>query len=369
MKPVEVKVGGSEFRMPTRKSSSTLPCSKGRESGQYPKEDAGHQLTVPLVPYDTPVQGLAGILESCGEGRQMVSTSRQHSHVAEKIITYSRLLGAGSSDNLEKRKVLATPPLRLEVPAVTAGTSHSRQTNLQVVDQRSEEQTETEEDVGFHGRKFGSFEDSLHGGGGGDSKGNVELEERSGYSDQRENDCSDEEQDTEHGSSGQRQEGCFVGGSLSALSGGMESEIGASSGGPHNDREQNDRMQTKEMDDDGGDGDVATGGASKSWGKRKADASLTPMAKKKQARKVVTVVDDARCAFDASQETVGEVAKKRKEGSRIRKTSQPKRVARSSRRPKSDDSSGDAEGVDPRRSDLFAEDETETKRPRAVDMT
>ncbi|GBG75591.1 hypothetical protein CBR_g20222 [Chara braunii] len=312
-----------------------------------------------LVPYDTPVQGVAGVLKSCGEARQVPSTSQEHSDVVQKVITYSKRSGAGSSDKPAKRNQLATPPPQLQGPAATTGTSRSRQTDLQAIDQRSEEQTEMEEDVGFRGRDVGFLEDSRHEGAVGDIEGNVELEQRTGGSERCGDDCSDEEQDTEYGGSGRREEESFAGG--------MECEMGASSGGPHNDREQSDRMQNEDVEDDGGDDDVETGGASKVRGKRKANASLTPAAMKKQARK--EVVDDARCALDASQETLGEAAKKRKEGSRIRKTSQPKRVARSSRLPKSDDSSDDAEGVGPRRPDLIAEDETEMKRPRAVNMT
>ncbi|GBG72199.1 hypothetical protein CBR_g11131 [Chara braunii] len=238
-KPFEAKGGGTEFRI-VHSVDFLNKTNIYRKSGQYPKVDAGCQFTGPLVPYDTPVQGVADILKSCGEARQVPSTSQQHSDVAQKVITYIRRSGAGSSDKAEKRKQLATTPPQLQGPAATAGTSRSRQTDLQAVDQRSEEQTETEEDVVFRGRDVGSLEDSRHGGAGGDSEGN---------------------------------------------------------------------------------------------------------------------------------ETLGEAANKRKKGTRFRKTSQPKRVARSSRFPKSDDSSDDAEGVGPRRPDLIAEDETETKKPRAVDIT
>ncbi|GBG90189.1 hypothetical protein CBR_g50370 [Chara braunii] len=269
MKPFEAKGGGSEFRM-VHPVDFLNKTNSYRKCGQYPKVDVGHQFTGPLVPYDTPVQGVAGVLQSCGEARQVPSTSQQHSDVAQKVITYSRRSGAGSSDKVAKRKQLATPPQKLQGPAATTGTSHSRQTDLQAVNQRSEEQTETEEDVGFCGRDVGSLEDSRDGGAGGDSEGNVELEQRPGGSGRCGDDCSDEE--------------------------------------------YNDRNKVK-------------------W------------------------------------ETLGEAAKKRKEGSCFRKTSQPKRAACSSRLPKSDDSSDDAEGVGRRRPDLIAEDEMETKRPRAVDMT
>ncbi|GBG78180.1 hypothetical protein CBR_g26213 [Chara braunii] len=317
MKPFEAKGDGSEFRM-VHPVDFLNKTNSYRKSVQYPKVDAGHQFTGPLVPYDTSVQGVAGVLKSCGEG-------------------------AGSSDKAAKRKQLATTPPQLQRPAATTGTSRSRKTDLQAVDQWSEEQTETEEDVGFRGRDVGSLEDSRHWGAGGDSEGNVELEERPGGSGRCDNDCSDEEHNERE-----------------------QSEMGASSGGPHNDMEQSERMQNEDEQDDGGDGDVETGGASKSRGKRKANASRTPAAMKKRVRK--EVVDDARYALDASQETLGEAAKKHKEGIRFRKTSQPKRAARSSRLPKSDDSSDDAEGVGPRRPDLSVEDETKTKRPRAVDM-
>ncbi|GBG63692.1 hypothetical protein CBR_g39004 [Chara braunii] len=300
MKPFEAKGGGTEVRM-VHPVDFLNKTNSYRKSGQYPKVDAGYQSTGPLVPYDTPVQGIAGILKSCGEARQVPSTSQQHSDIAQKVITYSRQSGPGSSDKAAKRKQLATTPPQLQGPAATAGTSRSRQTDLQVVDQRSEEQTETEEDVEFRGRDVGSLEDSRHGGVGGDSEGNVELEQRPGGSG-RCDDCSDEEHNDRE-----------------------QSEMGASSGGPHNDMEQSERMQNEDEQDDGGDGDVETGGAWKSRGKRKANASLTPAAMKKRAIK--EVVDDARCALDASQETLGEATKKRKEGSRFRKTSQPKRAA------------------------------------------
>ncbi|GBG86766.1 hypothetical protein CBR_g42050 [Chara braunii] len=76
-----------------------------------------------------------------------------------------------------------------------------------------------------------------------------------------------------------------------------------------------------------------------------------------------------RSRFEGKLWTLGEVDVKCKSSARICKTSQPKKPVRPSRRQKSDDSSDDAEGVAPRLLSLPDDDEQETKKPSAVNMT
>ncbi|GBG84085.1 hypothetical protein CBR_g37960 [Chara braunii] len=147
----------------------------------------------------------------------------------------------------------------------------------------------------------------------------------------------------------------------------MEWEKVAAGGGVGAGAVRGSEMGDEKLEEEREDVDASAGLASKGRGKRTAQSSPKPAAPKKQPRR--KVVDETRVALDASQGTLGDVDVKCKSSARIRKTSQPKKPVRPSRRQKSDDSCDDAEGGAPRLLSLPYDDEQDTKKPSAVNMT
>ncbi|GBG70508.1 hypothetical protein CBR_g6636 [Chara braunii] len=190
---------------------------------------------------------------------------------------------------------------------------------------------------------------------------NAEREDSRGDEARARGDGEDDENEGECGG-GQDHMDC----EKAAASGGV---LGGNVGGSEmEDQEMEDEeMEDEEMKDEGQDVDVSTELTSKGRGKRTAESSPKRAAPKKQARR--KVVQDARLALDAAAGTPGEAGVESKSKARVRKTSQPRKPLRPSRHPKSDDSSDDAEGVAPRLLSIPDDDEPETKKPKAVNMT
>ncbi|GBG85661.1 hypothetical protein CBR_g40393 [Chara braunii] len=233
-----------------------------RKSGQFPTVAAGHQLTLPIVPFDDPAESLAGL------------------------------------------------------------------------------------SVAHPGEGFCDVNELWQSGGGAEARVRADVEH-----DKDEGECG----------SGERRE--HVRGAVDH----MEWEKVEVSGGVGGGSVSGSEMEDEELEDEGGDAGVSAGLTSKRKGKRTAQSSPTPAAPKKQSRR--KVMDEARVALDASQGKLGEADVKCKSSARVRKTSQPRRPVRPSRRQKSDDSSDDAEGVAPRLLPLPDDDEQETKKPSVVNMT
>ncbi|GBG75056.1 hypothetical protein CBR_g19569 [Chara braunii] len=293
-----------------------------RKSGQFLTVAAGHQLSLPLVPFDAPVESLAGLSTCYNDRRQVVSTPQQPAGGKQKVITYQRRSGGGPSGNLPKKKGLARPPSDLPGSSRFGAISRSRDTAQRGMDEESDE--ETGEDELVHQLQSRLLATPRHIKGEGS---------------------------------------CDVGGGADH----MEWEKVAAGDGVGGGVVRGSEMRDEELEDEGEDVDASAGLASKGRVKRTAQSSPKPAAPKKQARR--KAVDEARVALDASQGTLGDVDVKCKSSARIRKTSQPKKPVRPSRHQKSDDSSDDTEGVAPRLLSLPDDDKQETKKPSAVNMT
>ncbi|GBG81123.1 hypothetical protein CBR_g31799 [Chara braunii] len=118
-----------------------------RKSGQFPTVASGHQLALPLVPFDAPVESLAGLSTCSSDRRQVVSTPQQPVCGNEKVITYQRRSGGGSSGNVPKKKVLAKPPLNLPESSRAGASSRSRDTSQRRMDEESDDETEDDKRV------------------------------------------------------------------------------------------------------------------------------------------------------------------------------------------------------------------------------
>ncbi|GBG68061.1 hypothetical protein CBR_g1182 [Chara braunii] len=329
-----------------------------RKNGQFPTVTAGHQLTLPIVPFDAPAESLVGLSACSNDRRQVVSTQQQPVGGKETIITYQRRLAGGSSGNIPKKKVVVGPPSNLLVSSRAGASSRSRDTSQRRMDEESNE--ETEDDA--QGRQVRSRLIATPGHIQGEGSCDVnERRQSGGGAEARVRDDGEHDEDEGECGSGERRE--HVPGAVDH----MEWEKVAVSGGVGGDSVGGSEIEDEKLEDKGGDAGVSAGLTSKGKGKRTAQLSSTPAASKKQARR--KDVDEARVALDASQGTLGEADVKCKSSARVRKTSQPRKPVRPSRRQKSDDSSDDAEGVAPRFLSLPDDDEQETKKPSAVNMT
>ncbi|GBG68911.1 hypothetical protein CBR_g3610 [Chara braunii] len=345
MKAFGGKGDGNEFRMllPVEFLSKT---NGYRKSGQFPTVTAGHQLMMPLVSFDTPVESLAGLSTCSSDRRQVVSTTQQPIGGKQKVITYSRRSAGGSSATIPKTMELAGRPSNLPKGSRAIASSRSRDTPQHEMDEESDEETEEDERV----RKLDLrlFATPGHIRGEGSCDVNVGREA---------------------GGGGEARLGAME--NMTKMKASVVVARGdktvAASGGVEYGSQGGSEMEDGELEDKGGDAGISAGLTSKRGGKRTAEESPTPAAPKKQAQR--KSVDQARVALDASQETLGEPDVNRKSSARIRKTSQPKNLVRSSRRQKSDDSSDDAQGVAPRLLSLPDDVEQETKKPSAVNMT
>ncbi|GBG83623.1 hypothetical protein CBR_g37427 [Chara braunii] len=339
-----------------------------RKSGQYLTVGAGHQLTMPLVPFDATVEGLASLSTCSSDRRQVVSTPQQRSSGKDTLITYSRRSTGGSSGKPPERKEITRRPSKLLETSRAGASSRSRDTPQHEFDQESDEEMEEDDRARQLDAQFLATPGHIRGEGSCDV--NVGREAGGGVETWLRDDGEDDEVEGECGSGEQRE---HIEGGATHCDGTaehMEWERGAVSGGMGDDGLHGEEMEYEELEDEGGDVVVSAGLTSKGTGKRPAKASPTPAAPKKQARR--KVVDEARVAFnalDASQGTLGEPNVKRKPSGRLRKTLQPKKAMRSSTRQKSDDSSDDAEGVAPRLLSIPDDDEQETKKPCAINMT
>ncbi|GBG78215.1 hypothetical protein CBR_g26248 [Chara braunii] len=323
MKAFGGKGDGNEFRMllPVEFLNKT---NGYRKSGQFPTVGAGHQLTMPLVPFDTPVESLAGFSTFSSDRRQVVSTPQQPVGKKQKLITYSRRSGGGSSTTTPKTMELARCLSDLPESSRAAASSRLRNTPQHQMDEESDEETEEDERVCKLDSRFLATPGHIRGEGSCDV--NVGREAGGG------------------------------GKARVAVTGGVE--YGGQGGS---------EMEDGELENNGGDAGVSAGLTSKRGGKRTAEESQMQAAPKKQARR--KAVDEAQNALDASQGTLGEPDVKHKSSARIHKTSQPKNLVRPSRRQKLDDSSDDAEGVAPCLLSLPDDIEHETKKPSAINMT
>ncbi|GBG81135.1 hypothetical protein CBR_g31811 [Chara braunii] len=303
-----------------------------RKSGQFPTVAAGHHITLPLVPFDAPVESLAGLSTCSSDHRQVVSTPQQPVGGKDEVITYQRRSGGGSSGNLPKKKGLAIPPSDLFGSSRVGASSRLRDTAQRGMDEESEEDTEEDERVRqLHSRLLAT---PRHIQGEGSCDVNVGREAAGGAEALVRDDEEYNKHEGECGSGERREQ---VRGAVDH----MEWEKVAASGGVGDGSVGGSEMQDEELEAEGGDAGHA---------RRKA-------------------VDEARVALNASQGTKGEADVKCKSSTRNRKTSQPKKPVRPSRRQKWDDSSDDAEGVAPRLLSLPDDEEQETKKPSAVNMT
>ncbi|GBG75791.1 hypothetical protein CBR_g21037 [Chara braunii] len=201
----------------------------------------------------------------------------------------------------------------------TCESQDTRQEELDV--EESEERTEEYHRVRQLDARF--LVTPRHMWGEGSCDLNVEREVGGGCGARFGDDGEDDEEEGECGSGGGRGHGEGGEDHCDGTTRHMEWERGAASGGMDDDGTVGEDMEEEELEDKGGD----VGGTS------------------------------------------GEPAVKHKASGRVRKTSQPKKNMRSSRHPKSDDYSDDAEGVDPRMSDLHGDDEQGTNKPRPINMT
>ncbi|GBG92898.1 hypothetical protein CBR_g57656 [Chara braunii] len=327
MKAFGGKQDGNAFRM--QLPIEFLSKTNGyRKSGQFSTVAAGHQLTLPLVPFDAHVESLAGLSTCSSDRRQVVSTPQQHVAGKEKVITYRRRLGGGSSRNLPKSKVLARPPLDLPGSSRAGASSRSWDTAKRRIDEESDEDTEEDERVRQWHSQLVATPGHIQGEGSCDV--NVGREAGGG---------ADGEYDEDEGECGSGEQREQVGEAVDHMEWEKVAASGEVGGGSVGGLE----MKDEELEDEGGDVGVPAGLTSKGRGKRTAQSSSTHAAPKKQARR--KVVDEARVALDATQGTLRGADVKYKSSARIRRTSQPKKPVRPSRRQKSDDFSDDAEGV------------------------
>ncbi|GBG64834.1 hypothetical protein CBR_g48302 [Chara braunii] len=329
-----------------------------KKSGQFSTVAAGHQLTLPFVPFDAPDESLVGLSACSSDRRQVVWTQQQPVGGKETIISYQRRLAGGSSRNIPKKKVVAGPPSNLPVSSHASASSRSWDTSQRRMDEESDEETEDDARVRQVRSRLIATPGHIQGEGSCDVN---ERRQSGGGAEARVGD--DGEHDEDEGECGCGEWREYIRGTVDH----MEWEKDVVSGGVSCGSVGGSEMEDEELEDEGGDAGVSAGLTSKGKGKRTAQSSSTPVAPKKQAQR--KAVDEARVALDASQGKLGEADVKCKSSARVRKTSQPKRPVQPSRRQKSDDSSDDAEGVAPRLLSLPDDDEQETKKPSAVNMT
>ncbi|GBG87395.1 hypothetical protein CBR_g45452 [Chara braunii] len=329
-----------------------------RKSGQFPTVAAGHQLTLPIVPFDAPDESLAGLSACSSDRRQVVSTLQQPVGGKETIITYERRSVGGSSGNIPKKKVVVGPPSNLPVSSRAGASSHSRDTSQRRMDMESDEETEDDARVRQVRSQLIATPGYIQGEGSCDVN---ERRQSGGGVEARVRDDGEHDEDEWECGSGERRE------HVREAVDHKEWKKVAVSGGVGGGSVSGSEMEDEELEDEEGDAGVSAGLPSKGKGKRTAQSSSTPAAPKKQARR--KAVDEARVALDASRGTLGEADVKCKSSARVRKTSQPRKPVRPSRRQKSDNSTDDAEGVAPRLLSLPDDDEQETKKPSVVNMT
>ncbi|GBG70635.1 hypothetical protein CBR_g7937 [Chara braunii] len=336
MKAFDSKRDGNALRMllPIEFLSKT---NGYRKSGQFPTVAVSHQLTLPIVPFDAPAESLASLSACSSDRRQVVLTQQQPVGEKETIITYQRRSAGGSSGNIPKKKVVVGPPSNLPVSSRASASSCSRDTSQRQMDAESDE--ETEDNARVRQVRSRLIVTPWHIQGEGSCDVNERRQSGRGAEARVRDDGEHDEDEGECGI-GERRE--HVRGTVDH----MEWKKVAVSGGVGGGSVDGSEMEDEELEDEGGDASVSAGLTSKGKGKRTAQSSSTPAVPKKQARR--KVVDKARVALDAPQGTLGEADVKCKSSARVRKTSQPRKPVRPSRRQKSNDSGDDAEGVAPR---------------------
>ncbi|GBG72893.1 hypothetical protein CBR_g12613 [Chara braunii] len=205
-----------------------------RKSGQFPTVTAGYQLTLPLVPFDAPVESLAGLSMCFSDRRQVVLTPQQPLSGKEKVITYQRRSSGRSSGNLPKKKGLARPPSDFPGSSRARASSRSRDTAQRGMDEESDEDEWVRQ---LHSRLLatpgyirgeGSFDVNVGREAGGGVNGEY---------DEDEGECG----------SGERRE--QVGGAVDH----MEWEKVAASGGVGGGSVGGSEMEDEELEDEGGD--------------------------------------------------------------------------------------------------------------------
>ncbi|GBG88112.1 hypothetical protein CBR_g46601 [Chara braunii] len=151
---------------------------------------AGHQLSLPLVPFDAPVESLAGLSTCSSDRRQVVSTPQQPAGGKQKVITYQRRSGGSPSGNLPKTKRLARPPSDLPGSSCSGAISRSRDTAQRGMGEELDE--ETGEDERVHQLQSRLLATPQHIQGEGSYDVNVGREGGGGAEAQKSDDSSDD---------------------------------------------------------------------------------------------------------------------------------------------------------------------------------